>query len=52
MLIVAPCTKRLSSLMALAKLYEKFGELTVERDFYTKGLVHEPERAAFAGGPH
>ena len=33
----------------LAKLYEKIGELTVERDFFAKGLVHEPDRAAVAG---
>ena len=26
----------------LAKLYETIGELTVERDFFAKGLVHEP----------
>jgi transposase len=35
----------------LAKLYEKIGELTVERDFFAKGLVHEPARAAVAGRP-
>jgi hypothetical protein len=33
----------------LAKLYEKIGELTIERDFFAKGLVHEPDRAAVAG---
>src|SRR5664279_2696708 len=33
----------------LAKLYEKIGELTIERDFFAKGLVHEPGRAAVAG---
>jgi HTH-like domain len=36
----------------LAKLYETIGGLTVERDFFAKGLVHEPERAALAGRPH
>src|SRR5271165_5290057 len=35
----------------LAKLYEKIGELTVERDFFAKGLVHEPDHAAVAGRP-
>jgi transposase len=33
----------------LAKLCEKIGELTIERDFFAKGLVHEPDRAAVAG---
>ena len=33
----------------LAKLYEKIGELTIERDFFAKGLVHEPDRPAVAG---
>ena len=33
----------------LARLYEKIGELTVERDFFAKGLVHEPDDAAIAG---
>ena len=28
----------------LGKLYEKIGELTMERDFFAKGLVHEPGR--------
>ena len=39
----------------LASLYEKIGQLTVERDFFAKGLVHEPGRAAVAdrpGGPN
>jgi transposase len=36
----------------LAKLYEKIGELTVERDFFAKGLVHEPDDAAVAGRSH
>ncbi len=31
----------------LAKLYEKIGELKVERDFFTKGLVHEPDRRGY-----
>jgi len=35
----------------LAKLYEKIGELTVERDFFAKGLVHEPGHPAVAGRP-
>jgi hypothetical protein len=26
----------------LAPLFEKFGQLTVERDFFGKGLGHEP----------
>jgi transposase len=30
----------------LAKLYEKIGELTVERYFFAKGLGHDPERSA------
>ncbi len=33
----------------LAKLYEKIGELTLERDFFAKGLVHEPDDPAVAG---
>jgi transposase len=33
----------------LAKLYEKIGELTIERDFFAKGLVHEPGDPAVAG---
>ena len=36
----------------LAKLYEKIGELTVERDFFAKDLVHEPDFSAVAGRPH
>src|SRR5882757_9235804 len=35
----------------LAPLYEKIGQLTVERDFFAKGLGHEPGRTACAGGP-
>src|SRR5271166_1158580 len=35
----------------LAKLYEKIGELTVERDFFAKGLVHDPGRALVVGRP-
>lgn len=34
-----------------APLYEKIGQLTVERDFFAKGLRHESIRAARAGGP-
>jgi transposase len=30
-------------------LYEKIGQLTVEPDFFAKGLVHEPDRPAGAG---
>ena len=26
----------------MAPLYEKIGQLTVERDFFAKGLVHDP----------
>jgi hypothetical protein len=33
----------------LALLYAKIGELTVERDFFGKGLVPEPGRPAVAG---
>ena len=33
----------------LAPLYEKIGQLTVERDFFAKGLGHERGRAAVAG---
>jgi transposase-like protein len=33
----------------LAKLYETIGELTVERDFFAKGLVREPGGAVVAG---
>jgi transposase len=33
----------------LAPLYEKIGQLTVERDFFAKGLGHEPGRTACAG---
>jgi transposase-like protein len=32
-----------------ANLYAKIGELTVERDFFAKGLGHEPDRPAVAG---
>jgi len=35
----------------LAKLYETIGELTVERNFFAKGLVHEPDCAAVADRP-
>ena len=35
----------------LAKRYERIGELTVERDFFAAGLVHEPGRAAIADRP-
>ena len=35
----------------LAPLYEKIGQLTVERDFFAKGLGLEPGRTARAGGP-
>lgn len=35
----------------LAPLYEKIGQLTVERDFFANGLGHEPGRTARAGGP-
>src|ERR1022692_2765569 len=35
----------------LAPLYEKIGQLTVERDFFAKGLGHEPPGSACAGGP-
>jgi transposase len=35
----------------IAPLYEKIGQLTVERDFFRKGLGHEPGRPACAGGP-
>jgi transposase len=30
----------------LSKLYEKIGELTVERHFFAKGLRHDPGRAS------
>jgi transposase len=33
----------------LAALYEKIGQLTVERDFFAKGLDHEPKGTACAG---
>jgi transposase len=33
----------------MAPLHEKIGQLTVERDFFAKGLDHEPARAAFTG---
>src|ERR1035437_9302998 len=33
----------------LAPLYEKIGQLTVERDFFANGLGHERGRAAVAG---
>jgi transposase len=33
----------------LAQLYEKIGELTVEGDFFAKGLSHELGRSAIAG---
>ncbi len=33
----------------LAKLYERIGELTIERDFFAKGLVHDLGRASVAG---
>src|SRR5580658_5664276 len=37
---------------ALASLYEKIGQLTVERDFFAKGLGHEPpERLAMGPVP-
>jgi transposase-like protein len=35
----------------LAPLYEKIGQLTVERDFFAKGLGHEPGGTACAGRP-
>ena len=35
----------------LAPLFEKIGQLTVERDFFGKGLGHEPAGAASSGGP-
>src|SRR3974377_727435 len=34
----------------VAPLYEKIGQLTVERDFFAKGLGHEPPRTARVGG--
>ena len=37
------------ALMAL--LYEKIGQLTVERDFFAKRLGHEPVRTGRAGVP-
>ena len=35
----------------LAKLYEKIGELTLERDFFAQGLVPEPGHPADADRP-
>ena len=35
----------------LAPLYEKIGQLTVERDFFAKGLGHEPAGTACPGRP-
>ena len=35
----------------LAPLSEKIGQLTVERDFFAKGLGHEPGGTACAGRP-
>jgi transposase-like protein len=35
----------------LAHLFEKIGQLTVDRDFFGKGLGHEPARTACAGRP-
>ena len=35
----------------LAQLFEKIGQLTVERDFFAKGLGHERPGPARAGGP-
>jgi transposase len=35
----------------LAPLYEKIGQLTVERVFFAKGLGHEPARTACPGRP-
>ena len=35
----------------MAPLYEKIGQLTVQRDFFRKGLGHEPGGAACSGGP-
>ena len=35
----------------LAPLYEKIGQLTVERDFFAKGLGHEAVRTGWSGRP-
>ena len=35
----------------LAPLYEKIGQLTVERDFFGKGPGHEPDRPPRVGRP-
>ena len=35
----------------LAPLYEKIGQLAVERVFFAKGLGHEPVRPACSGRP-
>lgn len=34
----------------MAPLYEKIGQLTVARDFFAKGLGHEPAGTSGAGG--